>query len=175
MAEAPQTSLAEGDALPNQIDFLSYDIERSYPVTPSIVFSRWLVPEVRTKWEAFGEDWMHRIIHSDARTGGYDEIAYTRPGSPDFTTRVDYLDIVTDARIVYAFSLLVGGRPVACSLTSIDLRIGGRGTVLNLRETISLLDGADVSDLQAQGIVGQLNPDPLGHGVLRDLSAQPAS
>lgn len=155
----------------NKIEYLSYDIERSYPVTPSVVFSRWLQPEVRTIWEASGQSWRHKIINSNARIGGHDEIAYMRPGSPDFTTRVNYLDIVTDARIIYAFSLLVGERLVACSLTSIGLRTGGRGTLLNVREAVSLLDGADASSLQAQGIIGQLNPEPVGHGVLRDLSA----
>lgn len=163
----------------HKIALLSYDIERSYPVPPSVVFSRWLLPEMRTIWEAGGPDWTPRILGSDARIGGHDETAYERPGAPAFRTRVDYLDIVPDARIIYAFSLIVGGRAVTCSLTSLDVRVGGRGTLLTLHEAISLLDGADVADLQAQGIVGQLNPEPLGHGVLRALpglglpSAQP--
>jgi uncharacterized protein YndB with AHSA1/START domain len=151
------------------IEYLNYEFERSYPVPPSTVFSRWLQPEVRSIWEARGEGWTHEILQADARPGGRDEIGYARPGTSGFITRVDYLDIVTDARIVYAFSLLVAGRTIACSLSSIVLGVGGRGTLLRMHEAISLFDGAKVAELETQGIAGQLNPEPVGHGVLREL------
>jgi hypothetical protein len=38
-----------------------------------------------------------------------------------------------------------------------------------MREAICLFDGAEIGELLARGISGQLNPDPVGHGVLRDL------
>jgi uncharacterized protein YndB with AHSA1/START domain len=158
----------------HRIEYLSYEFERSYPVPPSTVFSRWLQPEVRSIWEARGQGWTHEILQADSRPGGRDEIAYTRQGTSGFTTRVDYLDIVTDARIVYAFSLLMAGRPIAFSLSSIVLGVGGRGTLLRMHEATSLLDGADLAELEAQGIAGQLNPEPVGHGVLRELPTSAA-
>jgi uncharacterized protein YndB with AHSA1/START domain len=154
----------------HRIEYQSYEIERSYPVPPSTVYARWLQPEVRTIWEATGQGWTNKIIKADARIGGHDEIVYARPGSSGFTTRIDYLDIVAEARIVYAFSLLpAGAGPAACSLTSIDIGVGGRGTLLRMREAICLFDGVEIGKLLAQGISGQLDPEPVGHGVLRDL------
>jgi hypothetical protein len=68
----------------------------------------------------------------------------------------------------------MAGRPIAFSLSSIVLGVGGRGTLLRMHEATSLLDGADLAELEAQGIAGQLNPEPVGHGVLRELPTSAA-
>lgn len=54
-----------------------------------------------------------------------------------------FLDIASDARIVFAYSLSAGEVRTSAALTTVELAADGGGTRLLLTEQVAFLDGVD--------------------------------
>ena len=77
--------------------------------------------------------------------GGLEGGRFRFRGGPPVENHSVYLDIVPDARIVVAYSMVVGGSRISSSLATTELRVGpgGRGTTLVYTEQAAFFEGAD--------------------------------
>jgi uncharacterized protein YndB with AHSA1/START domain len=62
-----------------------------------------------------------------------------------------FLDIVDDERVVFAYSMTIGGAPLSASLSSIELSSVAGGTRLAFTEHTAFLHGKDESEGRRHG------------------------
>ncbi|HEY2056535.1 MAG TPA: SRPBCC family protein [Solirubrobacterales bacterium] len=120
-----------------------FTIERQYDTTPSQTFSAFADPELKGAWFAVPADWENRVWELDFRVGGGEVNAGGPAGSSVHTFRSRYHDIVADQRIVFAYDLLVDGRLMSTSLTTVQLFPAEAGTRLLFTEQGAFFDGLD--------------------------------
>jgi len=118
----------------------SFVLERRFAAAPERVFRAWSDPEAKRRWNdchpASSE------FSLDFRVGGHELHRATLPdGRPQFVDKV-YLEIVPDARILFAYTIEVGGRPLSASLVTVEFHATeAGGTRLVLTEQLAYLDG----------------------------------
>lgn len=64
-----------------------------------------------------------------------------------------FLDIVPNARIVFAYSMTIGGSPLSSSLATVELSARGPETTLRFTEHTAFLDGNDGSAARREGSI----------------------
>ena len=62
-----------------------------------------------------------------------------------------FLEIVPDARIIFAYAMEAGGRSLSASLVTTEFRADGSGTLLRLTEQLAYLDGHDDIEERIRG------------------------
>src|SRR5215216_5570813 len=97
------------------------------------------------------------------RPAGYETSRFRYADGPPITNETRYLDIVTDARLVFSYVMTIDGRPSSASLASVELFPAQGGTRLVYTEQGQYFDGGDQA-LQREIGCGELY-DALG-GVL---------
>jgi len=121
---------------------LTFTIERDYSATPAKVFRAFADPGAKRTWFAGPPgQWTELERAFDFRVGGRER---ARGGWPDGSTsdfQATYLDIVEDARIIYAYDMYVNDRKISVSLATIELHAGANGTRLTFTEQAAFLDG----------------------------------
>jgi len=98
----------------------------------------------------------------DFRVGGQDRTMYRFPESSPFPGapllyETTYLDIVPERRIVYAYTMSVGGKPVSISLTTFELLPSLGGTELILTEQGAYFEGSGGAEMREAGWRGLLD------------------
>jgi uncharacterized protein YndB with AHSA1/START domain len=138
----------------------TFVIERTYAARPEKVFRAFSDPAIKKKWFGAPPGWNKGVSSFDFREGG---IESDKGGGPpdgpshDFDCR--YYDIVQDQRIVYAYDMMLGANRISVSLTTVELRAQGDGTVLTLTEQGVYLDGYDDAGQREEGtrwLLGEL-------------------
>jgi uncharacterized protein YndB with AHSA1/START domain len=119
----------------------SFVLERRFKASAARVFAAWADPATKLRWND-----CHAAAHRpefslDFRPGGW-EIYRSRlnDGRPLAVDKV-FLDIVADARIVFAYSMAVGGQALSASLVTVELADTPGGSTLKLTEQLAYLDG----------------------------------
>jgi uncharacterized protein YndB with AHSA1/START domain len=125
----------------------TFTIERTYGRPVDVVFAAWSDPEAKRRWFAT-EDGEHEL---DFRVGGTE---VTRGGATNgagmrFETR--YHDIVPGERIVYSSTLSNESTLATISMTTVEFRAEGDGTVQVLTESGVFLDGHEQPAWREQG------------------------
>ncbi len=119
----------------------TFTIERTFPKhSVDRVFNAFKDPVKRRRW--FVED-TGFVIHDyalDFRVGAHEGGSFTYGDGPKVTNDTYYLDIVDDERMVFAFAMTVGGKPLSSSLTTIELVAVGAGTKLTYTEQGAFID-----------------------------------
>lgn len=131
-------------------------IDRGYPVPPARVFRAWAEPAARERWFVREEGWESEYSQ-DFRVGGQEEGWFRQPGGERYVNRTQFQDIVPDARIVFAYTMVRGATPISASLATIELVPEGSGTRLRFTEQIALLDGGDTAAEREAGWRGLLD------------------
>jgi uncharacterized protein YndB with AHSA1/START domain len=134
----------------------TFSIERSYPQSPSRVFAAFATQSTRRRWFVEGEGWEVFEFTFDFRVGGGEMSRFSYKGGPEIRNDTMFHDIVRDRRIVLAYRMTVGDRPISVSLTTIELTPAGRGTLLRYTEQGAFLDGADQLPGRESGCRGLL-------------------
>jgi uncharacterized protein YndB with AHSA1/START domain len=117
----------------------SFTIGRDLPHSPAAVFRAFADPEAKARW--FGGPWTPIQREMDVRVGGR-EIAKGRWESGLVTTfEAVYLDVVPDARLVYAYSLHLDERKISASLATVEIHAAPGGSRLTITEHGVFLDG----------------------------------
>ena len=122
----------------------TFRIERAYAASPARVFRAFAETEAKRRWFVEGEGWEVAGYTADFRIGGREHSRFRFGDGPVIENETFYLDIVPDARLVFAYRMTVVGKgPMSASLVTIELAPQGAGTLLVQTEQGSYLDGSD--------------------------------
>jgi uncharacterized protein YndB with AHSA1/START domain len=137
----------------------TFELERTYPASPSRVFAAFASKEAKEAWGDTGD-----LAEPGADAGGTGDL--TGPGADagdsefDFTVggherfgfgyqgvsyRYDacYYDIVPDQRIIYSYEMYADGARISVSVATIEFAATADGTALTWTEQGAYLDGFD--------------------------------
>jgi len=132
----------------------SFTIERTYPTTAERVFDALRDPVKKRRWFAEGKGFVVDSFTIDFQVGGFERTRF-RYGvdGPPMTNDTIYLDIVDNVRLVFAYSMTIGGAPLSASLASIELAPAKGGTLMRFTENTAFLDGNDGSESRRHGTI----------------------
>ena len=129
----------------------SFTLERTYPVAAAKVFAAWATIEAKQQWfgneegiEPVGEQTL------DFRVGGREHFTAKAEGKL-FEFDATYCDIVENERIVWTYDMLMDGRRISVSLSTVELSSVPGGTQLVMTEQGAFLDGLDTNEQRREG------------------------
>jgi uncharacterized protein YndB with AHSA1/START domain len=117
-----------------------FTIERRFRQTPAQTFSAFADLELKQRWFGAPESWTDASLELDFRVGGSELSVGRDPGGALHEFRSRYHDIVDGERIVFAYDLLLDGRLLSVSLTTVEVRPDGGGTRLVFTEHGAFFD-----------------------------------
>ena len=117
-----------------------FTIERRFRQTPAQTFQAFADPDLKRRWFGAPDTWPDAKLELDFRVGGGELSVGRDPGGTLHEFRSRYHDIVDDERIVFAYDLLLDGRLVSVSLTTIEVRPDGEGSRLVFTEHGAFFD-----------------------------------
>jgi uncharacterized protein YndB with AHSA1/START domain len=137
----------------------TFAIERDYPASPARVFAAFADPAQKRRWFAHGHGVDATEFTMDFRVGGRDSMRSLFQGGPEgappkgteIRNDTAYQDIVPDRRIVFAYTMTIGGRRISASLATVELRPSGDGTHLVFTEQAAFFEGSDGPKLREGG------------------------
>ena len=121
----------------------TFRLERAYTASPARVFRAFAETEAKRRWFVEGEGWEISEYTADFRIGGHELSRFRFRGGPEIVNETVYLDIVPDARLIFAYRMATEEGPMSASLTTIELVPQGSGTLLVQTEQGAYLDGSD--------------------------------
>ena len=144
---------------PSAVVHSTFHIERQYPVPASRVFAAFADPAVKRRWFVEGEGWDVLEHTLEFRVGGREASRYLFRGGPagappagtEMANVTTYQDIVPNERIVFAYTMSVGGRRISASLATVEIVPDGTLTRLLFTEQSAFFDGADGPAMREQG------------------------
>jgi len=110
------------------IKHATFIVERTYPADAARIFRAFSDTDVKRRWFAEGEDWRVEEFTADFRPGGYETSRFRYADGPPITYDTRYLDIITDERLVFSYTITIDGRPSSVSLASVELFPAQGGT-----------------------------------------------
>lgn len=131
----------------------SFMIERRYTYPVGKVFSFFSKAEDKRKWFAVERD----SYELDFRVGGAERTRWAWSGGGPIErgtimgNDTVYLDIVTDHRIVLAYSMLVGDYRMSSSLLTFEFLANGGETILRATEQGAYFEHSDGVDRRRSG------------------------
>ncbi|MCE9672626.1 SRPBCC family protein [Myxococcus stipitatus] len=134
----------------------SFTIERTYPVPAARVFRALSDPKKKRRWFAEGDGFIIDSYTLDFQVGGFERTRFRFGDGPAMTNDSVYLDIVENERVVFAYSMTIGGNPMSSSLGTMELVPVREGTLLRFTEATAFVDGNDGSAGRREGSIGLL-------------------
>lgn len=119
----------------------SFVIDRRFKAAPARVFRAWADPVAKLRWCDCHADSGTTEFSMDFRPGGRETYRSTLEDGTPILVDKTYLEIVPDARILYAYAMEIGGRAVSGSLVTVEFHADGAGTRQTLTEQLAYLDG----------------------------------
>jgi uncharacterized protein YndB with AHSA1/START domain len=147
------------------VQHADFTLERRYDASPDRVFAAWADPAAKARWFAGPEDWEAGPHALDFREGGREVTSGGPKGGPVHGYSAIYWEIVPNARIVYAYELLLDDVRISVSLVAVELEPDGEGTRLTLTEHGAFFDGLEDPELRRSGTGPLL--DALGRELQR--------
>jgi uncharacterized protein YndB with AHSA1/START domain len=129
----------------------TFVIERSYNAPPSRVFAAWSDPVAKARWFEGPDEWVKSRQEFDFRVGGRERVSGGPAGGPVHIFESHYHDIVPNERIVYAYDMHLDEMRISVSLTTVEFKPQGTGTLLVFTEQGVFLDGYDDPAGREQG------------------------
>jgi uncharacterized protein YndB with AHSA1/START domain len=120
-----------------------FTLERAFRQTPGQTFRAFADPALKRRWFGPPGNWSDTNWQLDFRVGGGELSVGRDPGGALHEFRSRYHDIVDGERIVFAYDLLLDGRLVSVSLTTVEIQPDGDGTRLVFTEHGAFLDGLE--------------------------------
>src|SRR4051812_35492181 len=117
-----------------------FTIERRVRQTPAQTFRAFADPALKRRWFGPPGSWTDAAWDLDFRVGGGEVSTGRDPSGTLHEFRSRYHHIVDGERIVFAYDLLLDGRLISVSLTTIEVRPDGPGTHLVFTEHGAFFD-----------------------------------
>jgi uncharacterized protein YndB with AHSA1/START domain len=143
--------MTSSNETPRSVKHATFTIERTYGAAPARVFAALSTKEAKAKWFGGPPEWTRSKWELDFRVGGREVNAGGPPGGPEHIFVAQYLDIVENARIIYAYDMFEGEKKLSVSLATFELAPAGKGTRLTLTEHGAFLDGHEDPALREHG------------------------
>ncbi len=124
----------------------TFEIERTYPASPSRVFAAFASEQAKQAWGDTGDLTEPGADAGDTefdfRIGGHERFGF---GYQGVSYRYDacYYDIVPDQRIIYSYEMYADGARISVSFATIEFAATADGTALTWTEQGAYLDGFD--------------------------------
>jgi uncharacterized protein YndB with AHSA1/START domain len=135
----------------------TFTIERRYKQPPAKVFGAFSDPAKKRRWFAEGPGFHLDSYEIDFREEGFERSRFRfvadKPiaeGTP-CTNDTIFLDIVPDQRIVFAYTMLIAGKRISSSHSTIEFLPDGAGTLMVFTEQAAFFEGADGIEMREQG------------------------
>ena len=117
-----------------------FTIERRFRQAPAQAFRAFADPALKRRWFGAPESWADTNWELDFRVGGAELSVGRDPSGALHEFRSRYHDIVDGERIVFAYDLLLDGRLISVSLTTVEVRPDADGTRLVFTEHGAFFD-----------------------------------
>lgn len=147
----------------------SFVLERRFGASPARVFRAWADPEAKQRWSDCHAESATTEYSMDFRAGGREIHRAVLPDGKRQGVDKTFLEIVSDERIIFAYTIEVDGRHLSASLVTVEFHAEGTGTRLQLTEQLAYLDGHHDLDERIRGTGEGL--DRLGLELATDLPA----
>jgi uncharacterized protein YndB with AHSA1/START domain len=134
----------------------TFVIERSFPCSPERVFAAFSDPATKRRWMADAPGRVAEEYVLDFRIGGTERARYRMgentpfPGTPLSNDTV-YQDIVSNQRIVIAYTMTLGSRRISASLATFEFVPTDDGTDLVFTDQGAYFEGADGPQMRQAG------------------------
>lgn len=129
----------------------TFVIERSYPTTPERVFTAFADPAKKRRWFAESDGFTVREFEMDFRVGGSEYSRFHMQDGTPLANDTSYHDIEPNRRIVFAYTMSVGGRRISASLSTIELLPSDKGTNFVYTEQTAFFEGSDGEKIRKTG------------------------
>ena len=137
---------------PQPVMHTDFTIERRLKTSPRNAFRFWSEPELKSRWNDCHADW--RVLEDafDFRVGGAERKHWRTSEVQDLTFTAHYLDIIAEARIIYAYEMSFAARRLSASLVTVTFTPSGGTTLMTFTEQVALLEGG--AGARQQRLVG---------------------
>jgi uncharacterized protein YndB with AHSA1/START domain len=129
----------------------TFAIERKMRAPVARVFAAWANPEAKRQWFACHDEWVPLEYSLDFRVGGQERNCVADSNGVPHAYTARYLDIVPQARIVYAYDMKLGETRISASLATVTFEATTSGTTMVFTEQVVFLDGYADDGSRRQG------------------------
>lgn len=136
----------------------TFSLERRLAAPPARVFRAWADPALKRRWfvDHDGPDWTTLHYSVDFRVGGRERGAWEMARSDttlagEHANESVYIDIVPDARIVYAYTMAMNGDVHSASLSTVTFEADGDGCRLTYTEQGAFFESSDGVEMRRGG------------------------
>ena len=107
----------------------SFVIERRFDYDPAQLYRAWADPAVKARWfNGPADKWKEDVREMDVRVGGRDRLIGKFVDGSESRFEAQYLDVVPEKRLVYAYDMYWQGKKISVSLASVEFVLAGKGT-----------------------------------------------
>ncbi|MDQ0558532.1 uncharacterized protein YndB with AHSA1/START domain [Rhizobium mesoamericanum] len=129
----------------------TFSIERKIRTSASRVFAAWANPQAKRKWFACHDEWVSLDYNLDFRVGGEERNLVADSNGVLHAYQARYLDIVPEARIIYAYDMKLGEIRISASLATVTFEATSSGATMLFTEQVAFLDGYKDGGSRRQG------------------------
>ena len=140
----------------NSVIHSTFSIERIYPHAPARVFFAHANEAMKRRWFAEGDGWKIDEYKLDFRLDGSEVSRFRYQDGPEIRYDAAFYDIIPDRRVVFAYRMAMGSKPLSVSLSTIELRPCASGTLLAYTEQGAYLDDPSGPEGREEGTRGLL-------------------
>lgn len=119
----------------------SFVLDRQFKAPAARVFAAWADPATKLRWSDCHAETNAAEFSMDFRPGGQEIYRSALPDGTKLAVDKVFLDIVPQARIVFAYSMAANGRALSASLVTVEFADTATGSTLKLTEQLAYLDG----------------------------------
>ncbi|MEO6279302.1 SRPBCC family protein [Roseateles sp.] len=119
----------------------SFVLDRQFKASAARVFAAWADPATKLRWSDCHAETTKPEFSMDFRSGGKETYRSALPDGTKLAVDKVFLDIVPEARIVFAYSMAADGHALSASLVTVEFTDTPAGSTLKLTEQLAYLDG----------------------------------
>lgn len=149
---ALESRKVESGALSRSVVHSTFDLERTYDAPVSRVWKALSDMSAKETWFAGSPGkWQVLERRMDVRVGGRELLRGRWDTGVVTTFDAVYHDVVSNERLVYAYQMFIDEKKISVSLATLQLRVQGARTTLQVTEQGAFFDGYDDAGSREHG------------------------